>query len=541
MEYTHFMASAEAYPDRSGNQKQAVGYVWAAGGVALATGGFWLVRSYLDKGQASLLYLPVAIACALRFGFGPAVLGAVLSFLCWDFFFLPPFGTFVVTDPKDWLSLFVFLLAAITTAQLASRAREQTQQARAREAEIATLFQASEALSREIGADSLLVALAQRLQVLCRASRCLVFRRASGGLRLVAAGRLGPPPSDAEAETIRRAAEAACEHRQVIGFGTSRTLWAKALVAANTAPSTLGVYVPLQAEAGPVGVLHVGPRTDGQPFSGSDERLILTLANHAAVAIARADLAAQAAQAEALREADALKDSLLSLVSHELRTPLAAIKVSASGLLQPDSSWEEAARQEALRAINREADRLSTVVSNLLDLSRLEAGAWRPHKDWCDLAEVAGTALDRLPPPDAARITLNAAPDLPLIRADYAQIALVLTNLLENALKYTPAGSPIRLGLQPAQMGQDEAPSGVTVRVRDFGAGLTPGEEERLFDRFYRGVRHEGGSIHGTGLGLALCRAIVQAHGGRIWAANAPAGETAGAVFSVFLPKEDAA
>ena len=153
-----------------------------------------------------------------------------------------------------------------------------------------------------------------------------------------------------------------------------------------------------------MGVLHVGPRVDGQPFSAMDERLILTLANHAAVVIARDALADQAAQAQALREADALKDSLLSLVSHELRTPLAAIKASASGLLQPDGVWEDAARQEALAAINQEADRLTGLVSNLLDLSRLEAGAWRPHKDWCDLAEVAGTALDRLSDAEAARV-----------------------------------------------------------------------------------------------------------------------------------------
>ena len=153
-----------------------VGFAWAAAGVALATGGFWLGRGYLDKGQASLLYLPVVIACAIRFGFGPAILGAVLSFLCWDFFFLPPFGTFIVDDPKDWLSLFVFLLAALTTAQLAARARTQTQEARTREAEMATLFQASEALSREVRADRLLTVLAQQLQSLCRASRCHVFR-----------------------------------------------------------------------------------------------------------------------------------------------------------------------------------------------------------------------------------------------------------------------------------------------------------------------------------------------------------------------------
>lgn len=381
----------------SGN---TVGCLWAAVGVGAATGGFWLVRSYLDKGQASLLYLPVVMACAIRFGFTPAVLGAFLSFLCWDFFFLPPAGTFAVNDAKDWISLFVFLLAATVTAHLASRARTQTQQARAREAEILTLFQASEAISREVRADSLLEALARQLQTLSHASRCLVFRRISvGGLQLVTTE---PAPPEDEEDTIRPMAEAAYEHCQVIGFGRSRALWTKALgmhrrPVTDAAPPDLGVYVPLQAEGKQVGVLHVGPRQDGLPFSAMDERLILTLANHAAVVIAREELAAQAAQSEALREADALKDSLLSLISHELRTPLATIKTSVTGMLDPRAVWDEPSRLENLRAINRETDRLNAVVGNLLDLSRLEAGAWRPQMDWCDLAEIVGTVLDRLP------------------------------------------------------------------------------------------------------------------------------------------------
>ena len=538
LEYTVPVASEGNTEESSGGPRSPVGFAWAAAGIALATACLWLAHPYLDKGQASLLYLPVVIACAIRFGFGPAILGAVLSFLCWDFFFLPPFGTFVVADSKDWISLLVFLLAAVTTAQLASRARAQAQQATAREAEIATLFRASEAISREVRADRLLAALAQQLQALCQASRCVVFRRApQDGLQIVAGRSLGGVPSDEEADTIRRMAEAAYEHRQVLGFGPSQSLWRKALGAARPAsdeapPTDLGVYVPLQAESRQVGVLHIGPRLDRRPFSAMDERLILTLANHAAVVIARDELADQAAQAQALREADVLKDSLLSLVSHELRTPLAAIKATASGLLQPGAVWEEDARREALAAINTEADRLGRLVSNLLDLSRVEAGAWRPSKDWCDLADVAGSVLDRLPHAAAARVSLALDPGLPLIQADYIQIALVLTNLLENAIKYTPPGRPIRVEAEGVS-------AGVLLRVRDFGDGLPPGEEERLFERFTRGRAHENSTTHGTGLGLALCRAIVQAHGGRIWASNALQGEVGGATFSVSLPLHD--
>ncbi len=517
-------------------------YVWPVAGVAGATGCFWLLRHSLDKGQASLLYLPVVLTLAIRFGFGPAILGAVLSFLCWDFFFLPPFGGLTVADPKDWLSLGVFLLAAIVTARLAAQARAQTQQARAREAEIATLFQASETLSREVRAERLLAALSDQLQSLCRATRCLVFRQEADAPLCLIAESASNPPGEQELPRILRLAEAACANNQVIGFGSSRYLWAKALTEMEPPlpPQILpeiGVYVPLRAGDALVGALHVGPRDDGRAYSPLEERLILTLANHAAVVIARDLLAEQAAQASVLREADLLKDALLSLVSHELRTPLAAIKASASGLLQPGAAWEDAARREALTAIDTEADRLTSLVSNLLDLSRLEAGAWQPRKDWCDLAEVAGTSLDRLPPADASRVELDAASDLPLIQADYTQIALVLSNFLENALKYTPDESPIHLTIYPAQERQGPSQAGVTVCVRDFGGGVAAGEEERLFERFYRGRRHQSGDIHGTGLGLALCQAIARAHGGRVWAANAPPGEPAGAVFCVFLPK----
>lgn len=503
------------------------GFAWTAAGIALSTSGFWALRHALDKGQASLLYLPVVIACAIRFGFAPAVFGAILSFLCWDFFFLPPFETLTVADPRDWLSLGVFLVAALSTAQLATKARGQTAEARAREAEIAALFEASETLSREVRADKLLSALAGQMKSLCGAEQCLVFRRSS------LSGKLLPAQSTEAPDAVRQMAEEADTQDQAIGFGGlgGRRLWDQALRQSRRGGTaeTLGVYLPLHADGSRVGVLYVGPREDGRAFTVADERLIRTLANHAAVVIARDDLAAQAAQADALREADLMKDSLLSLVSHELRTPLAAIKASATGLLQADAVWDPKASWETLGAINTEADRLGALVTNLLDLSRLEAGAWQPRKDWCDLAEVIGTVLDRLPESAAARVQVCLAVDLPVVEADYTQIALVLTNLLENAVKYTPPGTPVALSAECVG-------SEVVLTVRDYGDGLAAGEEGRLFERFYRGQAHQNSVVHGTGLGLALCRAVAEAHGGRIRAANVPVGELSGAVFTVWLP-----
>ena len=521
-------------------QNTAKGFAWSVAGTLAATGVFWLFRFSLDKGQASLLYLPVVIACALRFGFAPALAGAILSFLCWDFFFLPPFYTFAVNDPRDWLSLVIFLIAAMTTARLASEARRQTEAAQTREQETRTLYEASEAISSEVEAARLLPALAERIVQACRATRCIVLRRSDSGALLPIASVPPEPLPPEDYRLIAQLSQAAAEHYQVIGFGATRHLWEKALEGMSAPGSRgskkteIGVYVPLRSQGSLVGALHVGPRADGRPFTEQDQHLILALANHAAVVIARQALTDEAAQAAALREADTLKDALLSLVSHELRTPLAAIKAAASGLRSRGAVWPEAARAEAVETIDVEADRLTTLVSNLLDLSRLEAGAWNPSKDWCDLLEIVGTALDRLAEPDAARVQVTAGEDLPLIRADYVQVALVLTNLLGNAAKYTPPGSPIHVSLSA----NEDPPPAIRVDVRDFGEGITPGDEEAVFTRFHRSARHAGGTVHGTGLGLALCRAVVGAHGGRIWARNTPSGEPPGAIFSFWLPIE---
>lgn len=514
----------------------AKGFVWAVAGTLAATGVFWLFRFSLDKGQASLLYLPVVIACALRFGFAPALVGAGLSFLCWDFFLIPPFYAFALADPRDWLSLVIFLIAAMTTARLASEARGQTEAAQAREEETRTLYQASEAISSEVEAARLLPGLAERVVHICRATRCVILRRAESGALLPVAAVSTEPLGPDVYRLIAQLSQAAGERYQIIGFDAAH-LWTKALegmhVPGSRASKTpeIGVYVPLRAQGSLVGVLHVGPRADGKPFTEQDQHLILALANHAAVVIARQTLADEAAQATALREADTLKDALLSLVSHELRTPLAAIKAAASGLRSRGAVWPESARAEAVETIDVEADRLTILVSNLLDLSRLEAGAWNPSKDWCDLLEIVGTALDRLPALDADRVQVMAGDDLPLICADYVQIALVFTNLLQNAAKYTPVGSPIHVSFSPTEA----MPPAVRVDVRDFGEGITPGDEEAIFSRFHRSARHAGGTVHGTGLGLALCRAVVGAHGGRIWARNAAPGEPPGAIFSFLL------
>lgn len=516
-----------------------VGYGWAAGGVAAATLLFWLARGYLDKGHASLLYLPVVIACATRFGQGPATVGALGSFLCWNYFFLPPYGTWVVKDPKDWLALLVFLVTALVTTRLAASAQEQAREAQAREQETGILQEASQQISNQVDATRVLPALGRQLVLSCAASHCAIYRatRPDGPELILAAYRTDCsastsssdgtvlsselPPSEYRAEWLALA-QLAHAQKEPVGFAPD-----PGRPSDPVQHRRLGVFMPLIADGYSWGVVHVGPRQDRHLFSPAQERLVLTLANHAAVALARQASSEEAAQAQALREADQLKNTLLSLVSHELRTPLAAIKASASGLLQSDAVCNTAAVVEALQAIDGESDRLGALVGKLLDLSRLEAGAWRPEMDWCDLVDVLGTALARLPGPDSGRIHVDVLPDLPLIRADSVQIAQVISNLLENALKYAPQETRVQITMR-----SDAAE--VCVEVADAGPGIPPTEAGAVFDRFYRLPSHRRSGPPGTGLGLAICHGILEAHGGRIWVRDGVGG---GAAFSFALPR----
>jgi two-component system sensor histidine kinase KdpD len=487
-----------------------------------------MLRGDFDKGQASLLYLPVVVVCAVRLGFGPAIGAAVFSFVAWNFFFLPPYFTLLVHDYRDWLSLVIFLAAAVTTAKLASDAREQAEQARRRETEIRTLYEASQEASQEVDARRLFPLLAGQVEQLCRSPRCLMFAVADGGPGLEL---LVEPPADSSLTlaAITTVAEESVKKGQEFGLGPT-DLWAKAIIESQLIRRedmgmVRGAYVPMLVLGRRMGVVYVAPRNDGKAFTDLDERIIRTLANHAAVALARRQLSEQAAQADALREADALKDRILSLASHEMRTPLAAIKAAATGLLQADAEYADADRRDALGSIAKEVDRLANLVANMLDLSRLEAGSWKPQRDWCDVAEVVGTALDRLDESASARVEVRAADGLPLVRADYTQLALALTNLLTNAVKYGPEDGVIVVDV--AKHGDR-----IEIAVRDFGEGIQRGDEARVFERFYRSPRHRASTIHGTGLGLSLVQAIVTAHGGDIIARNAEPG----AVFTVSLP-----
>lgn len=300
----------------------------------------------------------------------------------------------------------------------------------------------------------------------------------------------------------------------------------------DTLPASEAVYLPLVGSQRAVGVLGIRPDHPRRIRAPEQIHLLETFASQIALAVERALLAAEAERAQVAAETEQMRAALLSSLSHDLRTPLAVITGANSSLVQSYADLDDATRIELAQTALREAERLNHLVGNLLDMTRLEAGAIRVAKEWQPLEEVVGAALARLESnPDGAaalrerEVLVELPPDLPLVPLDGVLIEQVLVNLLDNALKHTPPSTPISVRAWPSD-------TAITVEVADRGPGLAPGAEQRVFDKFYRGPQ-AAGRRGNVGLGLAICRGMVEVHGGRIWAENRLDG---GAAFRFTLP-----
>ena len=248
--------------------------------------------------------------------------------------------------------------------------------------------------------------------------------------------------------------------------------------------------------------------------SNSQSAFFWTFVDQATSMIDRARLRQEGLQIEVLQRTDTLRAALLSSISHDLRTPLASIKASASSLLQDDVQWSDEERRSFALAIEREADRLNRLVANLLDMSRIEGGALSPEKEWYPIDELIHDVLGHMQPLLLDRVVQTSIPDdLPPVQLDYLEIEQVLTNLIENAVRYTPSDSPIDVGVQTEG-------DHMVISVADRGPGIPPADLERVFDKFYRVLGRTSGRPTGSGLGLAVSKGLVEAHGGRIWAEN---------------------
>src|SRR6266542_2056010 len=492
---------------RQVDQTDWLAYAEALGVVALCTGIAWLMFPHFGLSNLIMVYLLGVVAVAARSGRGPTVLASVLSVATFDFFFVPPFFSFAVSDTQYLITFAVILVVALVISGLTVRIRAQADAARDRERRTAALYAMSRELANTRGVDGLLAIAIQHIVEVFPAEVAVLLPDATGRL-----GAQSAPAATLRVDTTEQAvAQWVFEHKELAGLGTS------------TLPGAAALYVPLIGSRGAVGVLGVKP-AEAHDFDSPEQlHLLETFANQTALAIERAVLAEEAQAAQLRVEGERLRNSLLSSVSHDLRTPLAVITGSASTLLESGGALEATVQRDLLQTIREEAERLNRLVHNLLEMTRLETGV-EVRKEWHSLEELIGAALARLEFALRDRsVHTDVAKDLPLTPMDDVLVEQVLINLLENAVKYTPAGTAIDV----RAWAEDDR---VMVEVADRGPGLAAGDESRIFEKFYRGAAPDS---RGAGLGLAICRAILEAHGGRIWAQNRPDG---GAVVRFSLP-----
>jgi two-component system sensor histidine kinase KdpD len=494
-------------PPRDGAKAVLIEYALAAAAAAVVTLLCRALDPYLAATNLAMIYLLGAAAFAARGGRGPSVLYSVLAVLCFDFFFVPPRMSFAVSDSQYLVTFGVMLAVALLISTLALRLRGEAESARRAEQRAETLRDLSQRLAGTRGVEPTLQAGTRHLSEVFDAEVAALVPGEDG--RLSARAWSGGEQPDLPEKELAVATWV---------FGSGRP----AGLGTDTLPVSTALCAPLLGSSGPVGVLRVEPR---RPESLVDpERLLLfdAFANQIALALEAERNQDDARRSQFAAETERLRSSLLSAVSHDLKTPLAAIMGSASEVLR-EGKLEKTAGS-LVENIRDEAERLSRLVNNLIETTRLEAGV-SLHKEAHPLEEVLGSALERLTRRLGDRpVRTNLPEDLPLVPVDAILLEQVFVNLIENALLHAAGSAPIEISARAAG-------DSVLVEVADRGPGLPPGDLERVFEKFYHGAPG------GAGLGLAICRAVVEAHGGRISAANREGG---GAVFRFVLPLKDA-
>lgn len=456
-----------------------------------------------------MIYLLGVVIIAASFGSGAAILSSLLSVVAFDFFFVPPRLTFAVADSQYLITFTVMLAVAILVSSLTARLWRQAQDANERERRTAALYAMSGELSHARGLDKLLDIIVRHVTEIFESDVVAFLPDRSGHLSIYAGNEAAFPMNARE----RAVAYWVLDLGRPAGLGT------------DTIPGAEGLYLPLNGTRGTVGVLGVRPVRAGRSLTPELLQWLEAFAAQAGLAIESDKFADLARQAEVNAEREKVRNALLTSVSHALKTPLSAIAGAASSLTEQKDRLEPAARHDLAQIINGEAARLNRLVANLLEMTGLESGSAKAKREPHRMEAVISRALARLEKQlSRHRVTTRTPPDLPMVPLDAILMEEVFVNLLENASEYSPPGSEIEIGATAAG-------GEVTVEVADRGPGIVPGDEERIFEEFYRRGGPDGNSA--AGLGLTICRTVVEAHGGRIWAENRPGG---GASFRFTLP-----
>lgn len=472
-----------------------------------------LYGTYIGLTNIGMLYLLPVVFASASLGLLPSVAVAVVSVVLFDMLFVPPVFRLAVDDARYLITFAVFMVVALTTGNMADRLRLRMREAIYRETITKALYDLAKGLTAVTDLGLLADKVVSHISQTVDSEVVMYLPEDNGELKIVAAsnqaGDLVTHLSEAEA------ADWSYRNSGRSGLGT------------DNLPLAIGFYLPVKTEEKSFGVLGVKPK---KPLSLEQIDVLEACAGLAALGISRLQLAEEAQNIRTLEERERLSTALFNSVSHDMKTPLASILGAVSSLVDDGDLYNTEQKASLLTSIRRGALRMNRVVNNLLDMARLEAGYLHLNLDWCDIQDLIGVTLRenreilsdhivRVEIPEATR----------LIRVDHALIEQVLTNLLYNAAKYSPAQSEIMVSVE-------EEPECIQISVIDKGNGIAPGDEERVFQKFYR--LESPGNVAGTGLGLSICRGIIEAHGGRIWAKNRPGG---GTIINLTLPIDDTA
>jgi two-component system sensor histidine kinase KdpD len=483
-------------------------YLWALALVAVTTGVSALIAPFISPTNLVVVYLLSVVLAAVYLGRGPAIMNSFLSVAAFDFFFVPPYFTMVVSDTEYLLTFFGLLVVGLIISQLTAQVREQANTAQRREAQAAALYELGRDLTVTAGLDAVAKIIISHIGETFN-REVAIFLPAGSTLKVFVAS-----PGLAVTDNEVAVAGWVFHHGQIAGRGT------------DTLPDAPMRCQPLKTARGVIGVLGIKPSDTSSYLSPDQRRTLDIFANQIALAIERVRLVEQARQAELLEATEKLQTALLNSISHDLRTPLVSITGALSSL-EEGPVMDAEVQHGLIQTAREEAHRLNRLVGNLLDMTRLEAGALRVHNEASDVEDLIGSTLEQFGSRlDDHPVSVDLPDDLPLVPMDFVLIEQVLLNIIDNALKYSPAGSPVEI------RGRVER-AYLEISVADRGVGIPAEDLLKVFDKFYRVQRP--GNISGTGLGLSISKGIVEAHGGSIQAEHQPGG---GTIISIKLPLE---
>ena len=485
-------------------------YILSLGAVAISLAVGEAIEPWFGIENVDLVFLTGIVAVAARFGLLPSLLASVVASLCYNFFFLPPLYTFTIADPTNVLAFIFFIIMSVIVSNVAARVRTQAVTAMARARTTESLYAFSRKLTGVGTLDDVLWATAYQTAMMLKVRVVLLLPK--DGSIVVAAGY---PPEDVLDEADLAAAKWAWQNNRPAGRGS------------DTLPGAKRLFLPMRTGRGAIGVIGIDSDKTGPLLTPDERRLLDALIDQGALAVERVHLVQDMDQVKRTVETDRLRSALLTSISHDLKTPLAAVLGAAGTLRELSSKLSDAEKTDLLATIIDESERLNRFIANLLDMTKLESGAIVPNTAQYDLREIVGSALRRADKIlNGHRVELQLDADLPMLKLDAVLFEQALFNLLDNAAKYSPAGSTVQM------RGWRDSDS-VVLEILDEGGGIPADDLEHIFDKFYR--VQKGDQVRpGTGLGLAISRGFIEAMNGTIVAANR--GDRRGAIFTIRLP-----